>query len=197
MKFFKNLRAKKYKNNYKTLLEVKDSLDDISLKISILNDRIISYKKNLSLSFDKINNYITKISVAYKKNNFSLCKKGFIKYYKETLIYNTSTKIYKQLESSCITLTDDLNDLQNLYSSIEESYYQQNTHNSFFSSNSTEILITNFSKKISEMDALISTLYSFVPNKQSTLQDIDEETLFKNNDEFLEAFSKFLKECII
>lgn len=197
MNFFKNLKAKKYKNNYKTLLDIKDSLDDISLKISILTDRSLFYKQDLSLSFDKINNYITKISVAYKKNNFSLCKKGFIKYYKETLIYNNSIKIYENLESSCNTLINDLNYLQNIYSNIEENYYTKNTTNSFFTPTPTELLIADFSKKISEMNSLVSTLSSLLPSKQSNLQEIDEGTLFKDDDELLEAFSKFLKENII
>lgn len=194
MKFFDNFKVKKCKNNYKTLLELKNSLDDISLKVSILNDRILSYKKNLSLSFDKINDYMTKIFIASKKNNSSLCKKGFIKYYKETLVYDKSTKIYDKLEVSYNLLVDDLTALQDLYSAIEENYSQQDFSTTSFFSDPTKVLINDFSKKLSQMESLVSEIHSFVPNKYSTLEDIEEKTLFKNEDEFLKTFSKFLEE---
>ena len=58
MKFLNKIKAKKNMKDYKDLLEFKEELDSLSLKISILNDRLNSYRKITSLSFDKMNDYI-------------------------------------------------------------------------------------------------------------------------------------------
>lgn len=194
MRFFNNFKLKKEKFNYETLLSLKDSLDDISLKSSILNDRIISYKKNLSLSFDKIDIYITKISIAYRKNNISLCKKGFIKYYKETLILNNATDTYSTLKSTYDNLTNSLIALQNLYTSIENEYSIQSS--SLFSP-SLKSLNNAFSKEASKIHILISTIESIVPKKNIIFEDINENQLFKNEDEFLYAFQSFINKNLL
>ncbi|WP_297634098.1 hypothetical protein [uncultured Clostridium sp.] len=194
MRFFNNFKLKKEKFNYETLLSLKDSLDDISLKSSILNDRIISYKKNLSLSFDKIDLYITKISIAYRKNNISLCKKGFIKYYKETLILNNATDTYSTLKSTYDNLTNSLIALQNLYTSIENEYSIQSS--SLFSP-SLKSLNNAFSKEASKIHILISTIESIVPKKNIIFEDINENQLFKNKDEFLYAFQSFINKNLL
>lgn len=194
MRFFNNFKFKKEKFNYETLLSLKASLDDISLKSSILNDRILSYQKSLSLSFDKIDIYISKISIAYKKDNISLCKKGFIKYYKETLILKNATDTYSKLKSTYDDLTKNLIALQNLYLSIENEY---SVHSPTLFSPSLKSLNKTFLKTVSKIHTSISTIESIVPKKNIIFEDINENQIFKNEDEFLYAFQSFIDKNLL
>lgn len=194
MRFFNNFKFKKEKFNYETLLSLKASLDDISLKSSILNDRILSYQKSLSLSFDKIDIYISKISIAYKKDNISLCKKGFIKYYKETLILKNATDTYSKLKYTYDDLTKNLITLQNLYLSIENEY---SVHSPTLFSPSLKSLNKTFFKTVSKIHTSISTIESIVPKKNIIFEDINENQIFKSEDEFLYAFQSFIDKNLL
>lgn len=194
MKFLNKIKAKKNMKDYKDLLEFKEELDSISLKISILNDRLNSYRKITSLSFDKMNDYINKIYISKEKNNIDLCKRGFFKYYKETLIYNNLTKFDLEISNEFNLLNEQLIALQEIYTTLEDDFNKDITSSKFSLKNIFSNSIPDFFKKTSEIESIIIKIQEKLPKNFDTNYMIKDSDVFSNKENFEIEFNNFLKK---
>ncbi|MGL4850018.1 MAG: hypothetical protein ACRC28_14040 [Clostridium sp.] len=194
MKFFMNLQSKKNKKNYELLRDIKDELDSVSLNISILNDRINLYKKSLSLSSDKIDNYLTKIKASANKNNISLCKKGFFKFYRENLIYNSILQNSNSFSKEFSNITTTLVSLQDEFNILDESFSNSINSSKFTFKDIFSQSISNFSNKLYDLSHTVKVLSEKVPRPQKSFSPLDGSTIFEDEAHFLSLFEDFLKQ---
>ncbi|MGL4876406.1 MAG: hypothetical protein ACRC30_17365 [Clostridium sp.] len=194
MKFFTNLHSKKAKKNYELLLDIKEELDQVSLNISILSNRIELYKKNSSLSLNKIESYLTKIKASADKKNISLCKKGFFKFHRENLIYDSIIKNSDSFSNEFKTITSTLVSLQDEFDILEQNFSSSINSNKFTFKDIFSQSISNFSNKLTALSQSTAILSNKVPKSSKPVCEIPISNLFENDEDFLLAFEDFLKK---
>ncbi|MGL5415227.1 MAG: hypothetical protein ACRDAU_06175 [Clostridium sp.] len=194
MNFFANLQSKKNKKNYKILLDIKEDLDQISLKVSILNNKIDTFNKTSISSLDNIQNYISKIHASANKNNLSLCKKGFFKYYRENIIYNFILENSSFLLKEFKIINESLSSIQDEYDILEQNYSDSLSASKFIFKDIFTLSIKDFSNKLLNLSKNVTSLnetFSKIVNSKPSTEFSD---LFEDESTFNIHFNEFLKE---